>query len=230
MNTGRARTTAAMATTGQRQEGVLERYLEDLARNQQRRNYLELDNLEQDRKQRNAMDEQLFIASLPRVPADYLRRLEDEIDRSCPMCFYSYDMGTSPNGSRFSAASTQRTNQRQNGGWWSSRRVIYYSLSVAFRSFICSIDGRSTVQGKTALKEAEGNIETPVILPCNHIVGATCISKWLENADTCPMCRAQLDIHSSLVLQRQSDTGSYFLILLQRLFLLISGLLTSTAE
>lgn len=50
MNTGRARATAAMATNGQRQEGVLERFLDDLARNQQRRNHLELDNLEPDRK------------------------------------------------------------------------------------------------------------------------------------------------------------------------------------
>lgn len=93
-----------------------------------------------------------------------------------------------------------------------------------------AIDGRSTVQGKTAWKKAKENIETPVILPCNHIVGATCISKWLENADTCPMCRAQLVINSSRVLQRHSDISSYFLILLQRLFLLISGLLTSAAE
>lgn len=108
--------------------------------------------------------------------------------------------------------------------------VIYNSLSEAFQSITCAIDGRSTVQGKTALKEVRENIEAPVILPCNHIVGATCISKWLENADTCPMCRAQLDVHSSRVLQRQSDTSSYFLVILQRLFLLISGLLTSAAE
>lgn len=219
-----------MATTGQRQEGVLQRYLDDLSRNQQRRNHLELDNLEQNRKQRHAMDVQLFVASLPRAPADYLRRLEDEIDRSCPMCFHSYDMGTSPSGSGTSTASTQRTPQRQNGVWRSSRRVIYNSLSVAFRSIIHAIDGRSTVQGKTAWEEVKENIETPVILPCNHIVGATCISKWLKNADTCPMCRAQLGIHSSRVLQRRSDTSSYFPILLQRLFLLISGLLTSEAE
>lgn len=219
-----------MATTGQRREGVLERYLDELARNQQRRNRLELENVEQDRKQRHTMNVQLFVASLPRVPTDYLRRLEDEIDRTCSMCFQSYEMGIPPSGSNTSTASTQRTLQWQNGGWRSSRRVIYNSLSVAFRSIICAIDSRSTVQGKTAWKEVKGNIETPVILPCNHIVGATCISKWLENADTCPMCRAQFDIHSSRVLQRQSDTSSYFPILLHRLFLLISGLLTSAAE
>lgn len=230
MNTGRARTTAAMATTGQRQEGVLQRYLDNLARNQQRRNHLEPDNLEQNRKQRHAMDVRLFVASLPRAPTDYLRRLEDEIDRSCPMCFHSYDMGTLPIGSSTSTASTQRIAQRQNGGWRSSQRVLYNSPSVAFRSIIRAIDGRSTVQEKTSWKEVKGNIETPVILPCNHIVGAKCISKWFENADTCPMCRAQLVIHSSRVLQRHSDTISYFPILLQRLFLLISGLMTSAAQ
>lgn len=39
-----------------------------------------------------------------------------------------------------------------------------------------------------------------------------------------PMCRAQLDIHSSSILERQPDASSY------RLFLLISGLLASAAE
>lgn len=219
-----------MATTGQRQEGALQRYLDDLARNQQRGNHLELDNLEQNRNRRHAMDVQLFVASLPRAPTDYLRCLEDEIDRSCPMCFHSYDMGTLPGASSTSTASTKRTPQRQIGGWRSSQRVIYNSLSVAFRSIIRAIDGRSTFQRNTAWEEAKGNIETPVILLCNHIVGATCIGKWLENADTCPMCRAQLGIYYSRVLQRQSDTSSYFPILLQRLFSLISGLLTSTAE
>lgn len=90
LDTGRPRTTAAMAVSGRRQEGVLERYLDDLARDQQRRNQLERDNLEQERKQRHAMDVQLFMASLPRVPAVYLRRLEEESDRSCPICFHHF--------------------------------------------------------------------------------------------------------------------------------------------
>lgn len=96
-----------MTTIGQRQEGVLQRYLDGLARNHQRRNYLELDNLEQNRKQRHPMDVQPFVASLPRAPTDYLLFLEDEIDRSCPMCFHSYDMGTMPSGMSTSTVSTQ---------------------------------------------------------------------------------------------------------------------------
>lgn len=219
-----------MATSGQRQEGVLERYLGELARDQQRQNQLERDNLEQEKKQRHAMDVQLFMASLPRVPADYLRRLEDESDRSCPICFQPYEMGTLPSGSSTSTASTQRTPRRQDGGWRSSQKMIYNSLSVAFRSMIRTIAGGSAIQRKSVLKQLKGNIETPVILPCNHIVGATCISKWLGESDTCPMCRAQLGIHSSRVPLRQPDTSSYFPVLLQRLFLLISGILASETE
>lgn len=120
-----------MATTGQRQD-VLERYLDDLVRNQRRRNHLVPYNLERDRKQRHVMDVQLVVASLPRVPTDYLRRLDDEFDRSCSMCLHSYEMGTPPSGSSISTASTQRTHRRQNGGWRSSRRVICNTLSVAF--------------------------------------------------------------------------------------------------
>lgn len=179
-----------MATNGQSQDGVLERYLGDLAREQQRRNQLGRDNLEQERMLRHAMEVQLFMTSLSRVPADYLRRLEDESDRSCPICFEPYDMDTLPSGSSTSTASTQRTPRRQNGGWRSSQRMIYHSLSAAFRSIIRAIDDGSVIQRNPALMQPKGNIETPVILPCNHIVGVTCISKWLRESDTCSMCRA----------------------------------------
>lgn len=219
-----------MATNGQRQDGVLERYLDGLARDQQRRNQLGRDNLEEERKQRHAMDVQLFMASLPRVPTDYLRRLEDGSDRTCPICFDPYDMGTLPSGTSTSTTSTKRTPRRQNVGWRSSQRMIFYSLSVAFRSIIRAVDGGSVIQRMSALKQLKGNIETPVMLPCNHIVGVTCISKWLGESDSCPMCRAQLGIDSSHVPLRQPDTSSYFPGLLQRLFLLISGLLASEAE
>ena len=68
MNTDMARTTAAIATNGQRQEVVLERYLVYLARDHQRRDQLERANVEQERKQKHAVYVQLFMASLPRIP------------------------------------------------------------------------------------------------------------------------------------------------------------------
>jgi hypothetical protein len=44
--------------------------------------------------------------------------------------------------------------------------------------------------------------ELPVQLTCGHILGATCIAKWLETNSTCPLCRAQLhiqnDVHKAL--------------------------------
>ena len=34
--------------------------------------------------------------------------------------------------------------------------------------------------------------EVPVKLPCNHIMGEDCLKKWLENNNSCPLCRNNL--------------------------------------
>ena len=38
----------------------------------------------------------------------------------------------------------------------------------------------------------EAKSEVAVMLPCNHIMGSECLSKWFEGNNTCPMCRAIL--------------------------------------
>jgi hypothetical protein len=40
--------------------------------------------------------------------------------------------------------------------------------------------------------------EHPVQLTCGHVLGATCIAKWLETNSTCPLCRAQLHIQNNV--------------------------------
>lgn len=42
-----------------------------------------------------------------------------------------------------------------------------------------------------------GYTEHPIILPCNHIIGRHCLTRWLKptpggNANTCPLCRFKL--------------------------------------
>ena len=42
-----------------------------------------------------------------------------------------------------------------------------------------------------------GYTEHPIMLPCNHIIGRHCLTRWLEptpggNANTCPLCRLKL--------------------------------------
>lgn len=50
--------------------------------------------------------------------------------------------------------------------------------------------------------------EDPVQLTCGHILGATCIARWLETNSTCPLCRAQLRIQND-VDQALDDSLSY---------------------
>jgi hypothetical protein len=41
----------------------------------------------------------------------------------------------------------------------------------------------------------DGVVETAVMLPCGHIFGSQCISRWVENASThqdCPNCRRRM--------------------------------------
>ena len=38
----------------------------------------------------------------------------------------------------------------------------------------------------------EENIEFPVRLPCNHVLGSDCLTIWFGHNNSCPMCRAVL--------------------------------------
>lgn len=43
--------------------------------------------------------------------------------------------------------------------------------------------------------------ETPVRLPCSHLMGKDCLESWLANADSCPSCRTQ-------VFKRENTNGN----------------------
>lgn len=38
----------------------------------------------------------------------------------------------------------------------------------------------------------QDEFKEPIRLPCNHIYCEQCISEWLDQETTCPMCRAQV--------------------------------------
>jgi hypothetical protein len=38
----------------------------------------------------------------------------------------------------------------------------------------------------------DGDADIPVQLACGHVVGDTCISKWMSTKNTCPLCRFEL--------------------------------------
>ena len=55
-----------------------------------------------------------------------------------------------------------------------------------------SLDNVPNVPDCTICMEPFGSTkdhESPVQLPCCHVVGRKCISRWLETSNTCPLCR-----------------------------------------
>lgn len=42
--------------------------------------------------------------------------------------------------------------------------------------------------------DAENEMETPVKIQCGHVYGSKCLDKWIQENDSCPTCRAKLDI------------------------------------
>lgn len=49
------------------------------------------------------------------------------------------------------------------------------------------------------------NPESPIQLPCKHILGRACISKWLSTSNTCPLCRYILFDQKEQQQQRQEE-------------------------
>lgn len=43
-------------------------------------------------------------------------------------------------------------------------------------------------------KDAEGKIEYPVRLPCGHVYGQKCIEEWIQETNSCPMCKKEFPI------------------------------------
>ena len=57
-----------------------------------------------------------------------------------------------------------------------------------------------------------GSFERAICLPCNHIFGSECLSKWLSHGKTCPLCRYKLVFPIEDDIERERDDA-------ERLFL-----------
>ena len=47
------------------------------------------------------------------------------------------------------------------------------------------------LEGYGTLSRETGNIEVGIRLPCNHFIGSACIAIWLQDNNTCPICRRE---------------------------------------
>jgi hypothetical protein len=52
----------------------------------------------------------------------------------------------------------------------------------------------SICTGTFGLPDEKELWEPPIKLKCSHIFGAKCFDEWIQDHDTCPMCREHLDI------------------------------------
>lgn len=42
-------------------------------------------------------------------------------------------------------------------------------------------------------EDVDNGLEVPVEISCGHMYGSRCLDKWIQDNDTCPTCRAELD-------------------------------------
>lgn len=52
----------------------------------------------------------------------------------------------------------------------------------------CSI----CLQEYHTLCSTSGAVELAIRLPCRHVMGSVCLTSWLKNSNTCPLCRYEL--------------------------------------
>lgn len=67
------------------------------------------------------------------------------------------------------------------------------SLGPDAKDLECSICFYSYWAPRTLEGELPAASEFPVRLPCGHVYGVICISKWLKDKRTCPICKAEME-------------------------------------
>lgn len=71
--------------------------------------------------------------------------------------------------------------------------VHHSSLGPDAKDLECSICFYSYWAPRTLEGELPAAAEFPVRLPCGHVYGIICISRWLKDKRTCPLCKAEMD-------------------------------------
>lgn len=67
------------------------------------------------------------------------------------------------------------------------------SLGPDAKDLECSICFYTYWAPRTLEGELPAAPEFPVRLPCGHVYGVICISKWLKDKRTCPLCKAEME-------------------------------------
>ncbi|MCJ1346631.1 hypothetical protein MMC31_004849 [Peltigera leucophlebia] len=71
--------------------------------------------------------------------------------------------------------------------------VHHSSLGPDAHDWECSICFNSYWRPRALQDELPAAAEFPVELPCGHVFGVNCISRWLRDKITCPKCRVEVE-------------------------------------
>lgn len=72
--------------------------------------------------------------------------------------------------------------------------IVHHStLGPDAKDLECSICFYAYWAPRTLEGELPAAAEFPVRLPCGHVYGIICISRWLKENRTCPMCKAEME-------------------------------------
>ncbi|GMG20905.1 unnamed protein product [Ambrosiozyma monospora] len=139
-----------------------------------------------------------------------IKHIDDllEADRQCAICYDCYESFTEEKVVDVDEGSTNGNGKRKRDSTDDKDGAEGPSLKVgktgedgtpvATDTESSSSDNQSQIQPKTTtkpkktIKEQTISLHIPVVMPCGHIFGRSCLREWLKTHSSCPLCRNKI--------------------------------------